>query len=219
MNRAGDESVDDVTNHHSQAPPAGSYHESEGSVYRCADTLTGRRPTSRSRQRTVGSRPVPWRTLMVGLAVALVVAGCGRDSAPESSTGPISPPVAQSGGGRDVVLLSGSVEIPGAQAFGAPGFHEPVLLTGAVPEAAAGVSGELVVRLRDAGRPNQTCDRNHPSSGCVTVDWSDFEDRPGVPPGGVFDNRLTVVSPAGPVALFLSETRGLASEPDAYSPG
>ena len=67
--------------------------------------------------------------------------------------------------------------------------------------------------------PPKTCDSNHPLSECVTVDWSDFEDRPGVPPGGVFDNRLTVMSTAGEVSLFLSERRGLASEPDDYSPG
>jgi hypothetical protein len=55
-------------------------------------------------------------------------------------------------------------------------------------------------------------------SGCATVDWSDFEDRPRVPAGGVFDNHLSVVSSSGAIDLFLSERRGLASSPDEYSP-
>ena len=120
--------------------------------------------------------------------------------------------------GADAVLLAGSIQIPAASAFGDPGFHEAFVLTGTVPEAVAGVSGELVVRLRDVGRPNQTCDRDHPLSGCATVDWSDFEDRPGVPSGGVFDNHLNVVTTSGAVELFLTERRGLATTPDQYSP-
>lgn len=115
-------------------------------------------------------------------------------------------------------MLAGSVTIPGARAFEDPGFHEVVVVTGIVPDAAAGLSGQLVIGLRDVGRPEQTCDRDHPLSGCVTVDWSDFEGRPGVPGDGVFDNRLNVVSAAGAVELFLSEDRGLAATPDEYSP-
>jgi hypothetical protein len=76
----------------------------------------------------------------------------------------------------------------------------------------------LSVRLVDIGRPDQKCDREHPLSGCATVDWSDFEDRPGVPTGGVFDNHLNLVSASGPLQLFLSETDGLAETPDSYSP-
>lgn len=118
-----------------------------------------------------------------------------------------------------MVLLAGSVDVPGAQSFNDPGFHEPIVLTGTVPANGAEQAGQLVVILRDSGRPSQTCDRDHPLSGCVTVDWSDFDDRPGVPPGGVFDNRLTVVSTTGPVTHFLSERNGLAPQPDDYSPG
>jgi hypothetical protein len=118
-----------------------------------------------------------------------------------------------------VVLLAGSVEVPGARSFGAPGFHEPIVLTGTVPADGTEQQGPLVVTLRDAGRPAQTCDRDHPLSGCVIVDWSDFDDRPGVPPGGVFDNRLAVVSTTGPVTHFLSERNRLAPQPDDYSPG
>ena len=116
------------------------------------------------------------------------------------------------------MLLSGSVEVPAAGAFGDPGFHEPLTLTGTIPESAAGLTGELVVRLFDVRKPDRACDRDHPLSGCTTVDWSDFEDRPGVPSGGVFDNRLSVLSTAGPTEYFLSERRGLATTLDEYSP-
>jgi len=115
-------------------------------------------------------------------------------------------------------VLEGTIDIPDASAFGDPGFHESVVLTGTVPEAAAEQPGDLVVRLRDVDHPNQTCDRHHPLSGCATIDWSDFEDRPRVPTGGVFDNHLNVVSTSGDVMLFLSEDRGLAAMPDEYSP-
>ena len=76
----------------------------------------------------------------------------------------------------------------------------------------------LVLVLRDASRPGQTCDRQHPLSGCATVDWSVFEGRPGVPPGGVFDNRIVIRRPSGERTLFLSEGGVLADAPDSYSP-
>ncbi|HEC08039.1 MAG TPA: hypothetical protein ENI86_00570 [Acidimicrobiales bacterium] len=119
------------------------------------------------------------------------------------------------------VLATGTVEVPGAQSFEDPGFHEPLEVSVAVPAELAGRSGRLVLRLADAARPGITCEREHPLSGCVTVDWSDFADRPGVPPGGVFDNHLAVTT-AGPgtgAVLFLSETGLLASAPDDYAPG
>jgi len=163
------------------------------------------------------------RTLLVLVALSLVAAACGAgdsDTASSLSTVPSAtvPESSEEDGGVDLVLLAGSIDIPAAGAFGDPGFHQPYVLTGIVPEAAVGLSGVLVVRLRDVGRPSQKCDRNHPLSGCATVDWSDFEDRPGVPEGGVFDNRLNVISGRGPVGLFLSESGTLATTPDAYSP-
>jgi hypothetical protein len=115
-------------------------------------------------------------------------------------------------------VLEGTIDIPAASAFGDPGFHESVVLTGTVPEAAAEQPGDLVVRLRDVDHPNQTCNRDHPLSGCVTIDWSDIEDRPRVPTGGVFGNHLNVVSTSGDVMLFLSEDRGLAGTPDNTHP-
>jgi hypothetical protein len=165
------------------------------------------------------------QSLLAVAAFALVVAACAGEesavSAPSSivpSTTPAEVPSTEEPG-SGVPLMSGSFQIPAANAFDDPGFHETFVLTGAVPAAAGGVSGELIVRLFDVGRPDQTCDRDHPLSGCATVDWSDFENRPGVPVGGVFDNHLSVVSTSGgPVELFLSERRGLAATPDQYSP-
>ncbi len=126
-----------------------------------------------------------------------------------------APAAAQS---DDLILLADSVDVAGAQEFGQPGFHEPVILTGTLPEGVSNGAGRLAVRLRDTSRPSQECNREHPLSGCVTVDWSDFEGRLGVPPGGVFDNRLTVASNDGSTNYFLSEQDGLAAQPDDYSP-
>ena len=162
------------------------------------------------------------RRLIAIVTFFVLAAACGGDGAVPSSSSAVpstTPQGTQSAQGpAGLTLLTGSIEVPGARAFGDPGFHEPFVLIGTIPQSAAGLTGELVVRLRDAGRPDQTCDRNHPLSGCVTIDWSDFEDRPGVPAGGVFDNRLQVVSAGGSVDLFLSERRGLAATPDQYSP-
>ena len=149
----------------------------------------------------------------------MLAASCATTGTPETTVATTSPPpVSTVPGGDDVVVMSGSVEIPAAAAFGDPGFHQPLALSGRVSDSAAGLKGQLLVRLVDAGRPDQVCDREHPLSGCATVDWSDFEDRPGVPPGGVFDNRLSIVLGSGPVDLFLSESGGLADVPDEYSP-
>ena len=51
------------------------------------------------------------------------------------------------------------------------------------------------------------------------MDWSDFEGRPGVPPGGVFENSLTVQLASGPHTFFLTERDTLDDEPNEYSPG
>ncbi len=119
----------------------------------------------------------------------------------------------------EIVLAAGTLDVPGAQAFGDPGFHEPLEISAPIPAGAEGRQGRLVLRLADAARPGITCESEHPLSGCVTVDWSDFADRPGVPPGGVFDNHLGVVTAEGPELLFLSESGALAASPDDYSPG
>ena len=159
------------------------------------------------------------RYLGVVVVLSLVVVACAGENLtipPDKSESTTTAPLAS--GTVESVLLEGEVELVAASAFGDPGFHEVLELTGTIPEAAAGMAGELLVKLVDIGRPEQRCDRDHSLSGCATVDWSDFEDRPGVPTGGVFDNHLTVISTSGPIELFLSETDGLAEAPDSYSP-
>jgi hypothetical protein len=162
------------------------------------------------------------RTLVAVAGLAMLASACsgaGTSDSPASTGADTNPPQSSAApSGADVVVFSGSIEVPAAGAFGDSGFHEPFNLSGTVPESASGVAGDLVVRLFDVGRPNQTCEREHPLSGCATVDWSDFENRPGVPAGGVFENRLSIVSASGAADLFLSETRGLAVTPDQYSP-
>ena len=76
----------------------------------------------------------------------------------------------------------------------------------------------LVVALRDIDRTDQACSSEHPLSGCATVDWSDFDGRPGVPPSGIFDNRLSLVLQSGTRHVFLSESSALADAPDLYKP-
>ncbi len=113
-------------------------------------------------------------------------------------------------------MAAGTFELPAAGAFTDPGFHQVITTT---VSAAKSGSGKLVLRIRDAGRPAVSCDREHPLSGCATVDWSDFEDRPGVPPGGVFDNSLAVHTTAGDRTLYLRESGILGEAPDDYAPG
>ena len=144
------------------------------------------------------------RYLTVVAALALVVVACSGENltipTDDFRSTTTTPPA---DGDGEFVLLQGEVELVAASAFGDPGFHEILELTGTVP-AAAGMTGELSVRLVDIGRTDQ--------------ELSDFVDRPGVPTGGVFDNYLNVVSTSGRLELFLSETRGLAEAPDSYSP-
>ena len=169
--------------------------------------------------------------MVIALGLAIVATACGSpnsDATTRSTTSavPTTLPVAMpfttepttAAAAGSVVLASGTFGVRAANAFGDPGFHEVLVATATTPPG--GETGRtLVVRLRDAGRPDQTCDSEHPLSGCATVDWSDSEDRPNVPAGGVFDNHLTVNLASGPRTFFLSETGALADEPDAFSPG
>ena len=114
-------------------------------------------------------------------------------------------------------LARGTFTLPAAGSFDDPGFHHVVTVTARVPAAVKG--RRLVLLLRDWGRPTQTCASEHPLSGCATVDWADFPERPHVPAGGVFRNALTVQLSTGPRTFFLSRTGALAPRPDSYSPG
>ena len=113
-------------------------------------------------------------------------------------------------------LASGVLRLPAAQAFGEPGFHQVLLVSGRLPRVLRSRAGmRLVLTLRDASRPRQRCSSDHPLSGCATVDWSDDPSRPKVPSGGVFENSLTL----GGLKLFLGEGGALAGRPDRYRPG
>jgi len=140
------------------------------------------------------------------LGAALLAAACG--GAEETA----SPPQVLPG----TVLAAGDFDLPAAEAFGEPGFHEVRTAEATLPDGLGATKGRrLVLRLRDAGRPDQSCDSEHPLSGCATVDWSDDESRPNVPPGGVFDNRLEL----GGQTFFLSESGALGGTPDQFRPG
>jgi hypothetical protein len=117
-------------------------------------------------------------------------------------------------------LASGELSLPAATSFGSPGFHEVLTDSQTIPEAVTALAGRrLVLTLRDLGRPEQRCGREHPLSGCATVDWSDFEGRPGVPPGGVFEHRLVLQLASGERSFFLSDSGSLNEVPDRYKPG
>lgn len=174
------------------------------------------------------------RTTCALFAVALLAAACGDSSgptvtaapttvtAPAGSTAPTSSTstttTTTAAAPSVVVVAAGTLDLPAAAEFGDPGFHEPLFVEGTIPEAAA-AGGRLIVSLRDAERPDQACDSEHPLSGCATVDWSDAETRPNVPSGGVFDNSLTIVTADETLTAYLSESGDLAAEPDAFDPG
>ena len=117
------------------------------------------------------------------------------------------------------VLASGDPPPPGRAGVRRAGFHAVLSAQATLRDVVAPAGSRLVLSLRDATRPEQSCESEHPLSGCATVDWSDFEGRPGVPDGGVFTQRLTLALADGPRDFFLSEREGLASQADDFSPG
>ena len=165
----------------------------------------------------------------LAIVFLFVAAGCGSTGSEATEVAAPAPPTSVEESPTQVTtnagaqtLASGELAIPAANAFGDPGFHEVLTATAALdlPEGAGSTEGlRLVLALRDAGRPDQSCASEHPLSGCATVDWSDFEDRPNVPPGGVFDNHVTLETAAGPRTFYVSESGALADEPDPYKDG
>jgi hypothetical protein len=122
------------------------------------------------------------------------------------------------GSGSVSLLASGEFSVPAAEAFGDPGFHEAFQQVVPLSADVGSTLGRtLAVRMWDVSRPEQTCSEDHPLSGCATVDWSDADSRPNVPPGGVFDNRLRLVLASGARDYYLSETLMLTDMPDSYS--
>lgn len=173
-------------------------------------------------------------------AVALIVgAACGGDdaSAPAPTATPAASPTpaasslaatatqlptqaAATSPALPRSLAAGELRLPAAASFDEPGFHEALVASHDLPPEVDTTPGvRLVLRLWDAGRNQQTCSRDHPLSGCATMDWSDFEGRPGVPSGGVFENSLTVELASGPHTFFLTERDTLDDEPNEYAPG
>lgn len=150
------------------------------------------------------------------LALALVLVTLAAACAPSSRSQPASVPLAS--GGQSLAV--GQFSLPAAMDFGDPGFHAVVTATVRMPQTLQAPNGRLLVlTLKDAGRPTQTCATDHPLSGCATVDWSDSPDRPHVPPSGVFINTVTLQLSSGPATLYLSQSGALASTPDVFQPG
>ena len=98
----------------------------------------------------------------------------------------------------ELILAAGVFRLAAADSFESEGFHQVLEASASVPAGFTVPAGaRLVLVLRDQSRPDQTCNREHPLSGCATVLHRASGDR----------------------ALFLSETGVLAAAPDAYSPG
>ncbi len=148
------------------------------------------------------------------IAMCALLAACGSSSSAGPDAAPDAPQLDTTG-----IIASGQLEVPAATSFEEPGFHEAFEVMHTLPVGLAPAAGtNLIIRLRDQGRPDQTCSQEHPLSGCATVDWSDAVGRPNVPEGGVFDNRITVQLASGPRDFYLTEARGLADVPDPYVP-
>ena len=185
----------------------------------------------------------------LGLCLALVViaAACSSDSvqateADQSSTTAIettSPPApettsspttetssaataesANTSPAGATILATGEFELPAVTSQEAEGYHQALAATHNLPTDLGPTAGSmLVIRIWDAGRPEQTCSEDHPISGCATVDWGAAIDRPSVPPGGVFDNSITFELATGERSFYLSEFEGaLNDEPDSLEP-
>lgn len=118
------------------------------------------------------------------------------------------------------ILATGKFDLPAASAFGDPGFHEELTASHAMTDNPKSSAGQrLVVRLWDARRSGVSCSREHPLSGCATVDWSDSPGRPNVPTSGVFENSVTLLLSSGKRTFYLSESGDLTDSPDRYDPG
>ena len=172
------------------------------------------------------------RVIASSALIALVmVAACGSSSptAPAEPDGGLAPPTTGHPPSTEIgalpptvlkALAAGELKLPAAGSFGEAGFHEVLVASHHLPLDLGQSAGQrLVLTLQDSGRTEQTCSSQHPLSGCATVDWSDDTSRPKVPPGGVFDNSLTVQLVSGVSTFFLSESGRLNDAPDPFEPG
>lgn len=164
--------------------------------------------------------------LASGLIMGVACGETAKDT--ELQERPSTSPTVQQGPTTEVpensraprISFRAEFDLPAADAFGQPGFHEVLAAMLQLPQDLSSTDGmRLVHKLRDTSRPDVTCSRDHPLSGCATVDWSDSPSRPNVPPGDVFDNNITLQTASGERAFFLSESGGLRDEPDDFDPG
>jgi len=161
--------------------------------------------------------------VLAGLALNVACAGSSQQATvgplPEASQTVAATRVQPADRNGERLLLSGSFSLPAAGAFGEPGFHQILTASGILPQQLGPTEGgRLLLRLWDSGRPGLACSRDHPLSGCATVDWSDTPSRPKVPPSGVFDNSLTLHLASGEHTFFLSEEGRLNEVPNAFDP-
>ena len=163
-----------------------------------------------------GSIPDPTATPTSAPAPSLAPATAGPFLATSQATPQATTPSIGSG----IELSSGELSLPAAGAFGEAGFHEVLTASTRLPDGIGVTSGlRLVLALWDTTRPTQSCDSQHPLSGCATVDWSDAVGRPKVPAGGVFDNRIVFSGGSGERVFFVSASGRLNDGPDRFQPG
>lgn len=135
----------------------------------------------------------PTRSRLASTSVGLILVVVALLSA--------APPKVASGQNLD--LLRGTRDIAPWQ--NTPNSNDPNLYTemraqGTIPATVSGFSGrELVVSLRDAGRPQQTCTSDSPNSGCVVLDYSPIVATDVTQ----FDLTVTVDTTAGRQTYFL----------------
>ena len=177
----------------------------------------------------------------VSLALVVVASACSSDSGQASEADQSSTPATETASTNSTpaaettsapprestspgvigvaILAAGELELSSVNSQDEAGYHQVLTATDNLPSDLGPTAGSmLVIKLWDAGRPEQTCSEDHPISGCATVDWGDAIDRPSVPPGGVFDNSITFELATGEHSFFLSESGALNDEPDALEP-
>ncbi len=163
------------------------------------------------------------KPITIMLIVVLAVVACGDDEAASSradDAAPVTGAVPQAQTSGRVTLSAGELNLVAAVAFGDPGFHEVVALTADMPTDLGDTAGfKIVLKLWDAGRSEQTCSREHPLSGCATVDWSDAIGRPKVPDSGVFENSIALELESGTRTFYLGDAGTLKDAPDPFKPG
>ena len=183
-------------------------------VVGCSQTAAGPSSPSASQVQTETASQAPSPVSLVAVPTATAIVSV--QAPPPVLRSPL--PTATGDGIQR--LASGEFLLPAVDAFGAPGFHEVLIDVQTLPNDLSVSSGDrLILSLRDLGRPDQSCSREHPLSGCATVDWSDFDGRAKVPSGGVFEHSLTLRLASGDRSFFLSESGSLNDTPDSYKPG